>query len=82
MLEIILGAVIGAISSVLIAEAYHRRASKETQAEINNLKNLGKELEEHLEEIKHSSFYTAEITEIVKEHISHGTPDDPEYPYK
>ena len=82
MLEIISGTIIGAIFSIVIAEAYHRRASKETQVEINNLKKIGSELEEYLKEIKSSSFYTAEMTEILKKHATHGTPDDPNYPYK
>ena len=78
----IYGAVIGAIISIIIAELYHRRASRETQKEIDCLKKLSSELKESLEEVKETSFYTANVTDKVKEHIVRGTPDDPNYPYK
>lgn len=82
MLELITGAAIGAIVSIAIAEIYHRRASKETQKEINNLKILAKELQETINETKESSQYIAEQTELVKKHVVAGTSDDPDFPYK
>ncbi len=82
MLELIIGSIIGAILSILIAEVYHRRASKETQSEIKKLKSLSEELKKSLEEIEQYSLYAAETAETIVKHVAFGTPDDPEYPYK
>lgn len=75
MIEIIFGAIIGAIISLSIAELYHRRSSRELESLINKLKDMLKSLEEWQE-------YHDEILQIIRKHVARGTPDDPEFPYK
>jgi gas vesicle protein len=82
LIELAIGVVIGTLASLVIAEAYHRRASAETKREVDRLRELAEELSKTVAEIKHSSFYAAEMTEVVKRHVTANTPDDPEYPYK
>jgi len=75
VIEIIFGAIIGAIISLSIAELYHRRSSRELESLINKLKDMLKSLEEWQE-------YHDEILQIIRKHVARGTPDDPEFPYK
>ncbi|EOB3921722.1 hypothetical protein ACIJC2_004645 [Vibrio parahaemolyticus] len=82
MLDIVIGAVIGAIVSLIIAETYHRRASKETARELEKLSALNKEISNALESAASVIAETAEDTEIIKRHAILGTPNDPDYPYK
>ena len=82
MLETILGAILGTITSVIITHIYYRRSSQELRAEVDALRaeltkltNISNELQGYSEEILKTS-------ELTKKHIVQGTPDDPEYPYK
>ncbi|MBU3823236.1 MAG: hypothetical protein H9917_00205 [Candidatus Oceanisphaera merdipullorum] len=82
MIEIIIGAVIGAIISLIVAELYHRRASKEMSGEIEKLAALNEESRDMLDYALSIISNSAESTELIKQHTVIGTPDDPEYPYK
>lgn len=82
MLDIVIGAVVGAIVSLVLAETYHRRASKETALELEKLSKLNVEITNTLESAMTIIAESAENTELIKQHAVVGTPDDPEYPYK
>ena len=82
MIEIVIGAVIGAFVSLIIAEIYHRRASKETSKEIEKLSALNSETRETLDEAIAIIAKSSESTELIRRHAVMGTTDDPEYPYK
>jgi gas vesicle protein len=82
MIELIIGSIVGAIVSLIIAEIYHRRASKETKSEIDRLSKLSEELRKALQNVQIILYSTSENTEIVKKHSVAGTPDDSNYPYK
>jgi len=82
LIEIVIGSVIGAIVSLIIAELYHRRASKETAKEMDRLASLNSEISETLDNATSLIESSSESTETIKKHAIAGTPDDPEYPYK
>lgn len=82
MVEIIIGSIIGALVSLIIAEIYHRRASKGLQNEIELLEGANKKLLKTLDEVIDSQESIAEKTEVIHDHTVAGTPDDPDYPYK
>ncbi|MGO5000495.1 hypothetical protein [Oceanisphaera sp. W20_SRM_FM3] len=82
MIEIIIGAVIGAIIYLIVAELYHRRASKEMSEEIERLAALNEESRHMLGHALSMISTSAESTELIKQHAVIDTPDDPEYPYK
>ncbi|MGL0931707.1 hypothetical protein ACSTDZ_21950 [Vibrio vulnificus] len=82
MFDLVFGAVIGAIVSLVIAEVYHRRASKQTAKELEKLSNLNIEISNTLESAIAIISESAESTELIKQHAVAGTSDDPEYPYK
>ena len=77
-----MGAVIGAVVSLIVAEIYHRRASKETSEEIGKLATLNTETREMLDHALMIIAASADSTELIKRHAVKGTPDDPDYPYK
>lgn len=82
MIELVIGSVIGAIVSLLVAELYHRRASKETAKEMDRLAKLNSEIRETLDHATSMIEVSSKSTETIKKHAIAGTPDDPEYPYK
>jgi gas vesicle protein len=82
MFEIVIGAIIGAFVSLIIAELYHRRAGKETAKELEKLANLNVEITNTLNDAISIISESAENTELIKQHAVVGTSDDPEYPYK
>ena len=82
MFEIVIGAVIGTVVSVAIAEIYHRKASKGTLKELDKLSSLNKQISSTLEDAITVIGHSAEDTKVIKKHAVLGTPDDPEFPYK
>jgi len=82
MIEIILGSIIGAVVSLIIAEIYHRRANRGLKKEIDLLEQANKKLMETIDEVIDNQEFIAEKTEIIHNHSIIGTPDDPDYPYK
>lgn len=82
MIEMIIGAIIGALVSLLIAEIYHRRASKSLKAEIDKLKELNQSMMESMNLLEEMSLTIGEDVSIARKHSAKGTPDDPEFPYK
>lgn len=82
MIEIIISAIGGALITLLIAEAYHRRASKSLKAEIDRLEELNKSMVESLKFLEDMSVSIREDATIARKYSARGTPGDPEYPYK
>jgi gas vesicle protein len=82
MIELIIGAVIGTLVSIAIAEVYHRRSSKGLREEIDSLRDANKSLSESVEELNSAAQYSVELGEIIRKHAVAGTPDDPDFPYK
>ena len=82
MIEMIIGAFIGAVISLVIAEVYHRRSSRSMNDQILRLEekniHLGKMLD-NLEEWQKQHF---EDLQMIRKHSVAGTPDDPNFPYK
>lgn len=82
MLELISGAILGTIGSLLVAHIYYRISSRELDSSINNLKNEIETLKSVTQELQSASSVILSDTEIIRKHAVIGTPDDPEYPYK
>jgi gas vesicle protein len=72
VIELIIGSMVGAIVSLIIAEIYHHRASKETKSEIDRLSKLSEELSDALQEVQTILHRSAETTKIVKKHVVAG----------
>ena len=75
MLELIIGSVIGAIISLVIAEVYWRRSSYGLRKEVDRLHSIQEDIESVLMEV------AGDVT-LAKRHIGKGTHDDPDFPYK
>ena len=82
MIELLIGSIIGTITSLIISEIYFRRASNEMTKEIGNLKSANLKLEESLKYIEDITANLIEDSEIIRKHSVSGTIDDPKYPYK
>ncbi len=82
MIDTIIGAAIGAVISILIAQLYHRRASAALQQEIETLKSSNDTMHQSIKDLDDLASKIREDTEITKRHTVAGTPDDSEYPYK
>ena len=82
MFDIILGAILGTLTSLIIAHFYYRRSTQDLEREVDDLRkelaNL-KSTSQQLQETADSILASAELT---KKHVIIGTPDDPKYPYK
>lgn len=82
MFEIILGCVIGAVTSLVISEVYYRRTSKDMKIEIDRLKNENDELKKSVGYLENTANDLKDDTEMIRKHTVRGTTDDPEFPYK
>lgn len=82
MIELILGAVIGGIVSLIVSEVYHRRAAKELNDETTKLKKVNAEIVANIDSLLEIQEDISEKTETIFKHSVAGTPDDPDYPYK
>ena len=82
MIELIFGAVLGALVSVLIAEIYHRRSSRDMDELISRLQEKNDHLGEMLDNLEGwQEFHHADL-QTIRKHAVAGTTDDPDYPYK
>jgi len=82
MLELIFGAILGTIGSLVITHIYYRRSSHELEKQIVVLKNEIKSLQTITEELKDATSAISTDTNVIRKHAVVGTLDDPEYPYK
>ena len=82
MIELVIGAALGAVVSLLIAEAYHRRSSRDLNGLIGQLQEKNVKLGEMISDLEgwHELHY--DDLQTIRKHSVAGTPDDPEYPYK
>lgn len=71
----IIGVFIGGIITFLVSHFYYKKATNDLRNEINVLSESIKELDELTVEIYNKN-------EIIKNHVTYNTPDDPDYPYK
>jgi len=96
VLDLIVGAVLGTLSSFVISHFYYRRSSRELDGyiqslhdELETVRSLTSELQAALSVVvndtatlrKHSSVVIND-TAMIRKHSVEGTPDDPDYPYK
>ena len=82
MIELILGAVLGGIVSLIVSEAYHRRAAKDLNDETTKLKKVNAEIVANIDSLLEIQEDISEKTETIFKHSVAGTPDDQDYPYK
>lgn len=82
MSQLILGAILGATVSSIIAHFYYRRSSQDLQRQTDALRRKLANLESIIEELQEATGSIWESTEMVKKHVVAGTPDDSEWPYK
>jgi len=82
MIDLVVGSVIGAFVSLVIAEAYHRRSSRETGSQIARLKEENARLCEMLDNLNEWQAQHYEDLQVIRKYSVLGTPDDPKYPYK
>ena len=82
MIELVLGAAIGALVSVLIAEIYHRRSSRDLNDLIGRLQDKNEKLGEMISNLESWHELHSDDLQTIRKHSVAGTPDDPEYPYK
>lgn len=82
MIELIIGAILGALASLTITHIYYRKSSIELENLINNLKIEVNSLQNITEELQNTSNINLEYSTIIKKYAIKGTVDDPEYPYK
>lgn len=84
-MEIILmvvGAIISAGVSWVIAYKFHKKAGEELQGQIDSITELNESLAASVEKLVEISYFTAEKAEMIEKHAVSGTIDDPNYPYK
>ena len=81
-LELLLGALIGTVSSILISHFYYIRSSKEFEDLISKLNKEIITLSDLVEEVQHSSFVMFDSVEVVKKSVTENTINDSNYPYK
>lgn len=82
MIEIVIGAVIGTVVSVSIAEVYHRRSSRAMNALIARLEEKNQKLGEMLTNLDEWQEQHFDDLQMIRKHSVAGTTDDPEFPYK
>ncbi|MGA2300222.1 MAG: hypothetical protein ABSG77_05960 [Candidatus Acidiferrum sp.] len=82
MFEIILGAILGTLTSLIIAHVYYRRSTRDLEHEVDALRKELVNLKAMSQELQEAADSILESTEVTKKHVVVGTLDDPEYPYK
>lgn len=82
MLELIIGAVLGSIGSLVIAHFYYRKSSHDLEGSIVLLKREIEYLRNVTRELQDASHMISSDTEIIRKRVVLGTLEDPEYPYK
>jgi hypothetical protein len=82
MFEIILGAILGTVTALIIAHFYYRRSTQDLEREVDDLRKELANLKTMNQDLQGAADSTLESAEVIKKHVVYGTPDDPEYPYK
>ena len=82
MIEVVIGAIVGAAVSALLAEVYYRRASRGLNALIDNLNEKNEEMGMMLCRLAEWQGQHSDHLRIIRKHAVVGTPDDPLFPYK
>jgi hypothetical protein len=82
MIDIILGAILGTITSVVIVHFYYRRSTQDLEREVDDLRKELQNLKSMSRELQDVADMIIANSEVTKKHVVAGTPDDPEYPYK
>ncbi len=82
MIELIVGAILGTIGSLVITYIFYRKASRDLDVSIVVLKTEIEDLQSITKELQEAAFVISSDTEIIRKHAVVGTSDDPEYPYK
>jgi len=82
MIELIIGAFIGAITSIAIAEIYHRRSSSSLRKEIERLEASNNTLLQSIKNLEDLISNIKNDTEVTRQNVIVGTPDVPRFPYK
>ena len=82
MVELVIGAVIGAVVSLFIAEVYHRRSSKDLTQLISRLEDKNVKMGDMLDNLEEWQSQHFDDLQMIRKHAVVGTDDDPDYPYK
>jgi hypothetical protein len=82
MFELVFGALLGTVGSLIISHFYYRKSSQEMDALINSLQLKIEELAEIARVLEKSVSVVLDETGVIKKITVMGTPDDPNYPYK
>jgi len=82
MIELVVGAVIGAFVSLTIAEVYHRRASASMNRTLQEFDKRYNDLLSTVESVWEQVEAVGEKTEAARLAVVRGTAEDPAWPYK
>ena len=82
MLELVVGAILGTIGSLVITHIYYRKSSRDLEESIVVLKKEIEYLRSVTQELQDASSTISSDTEIIRKHAVINTLDDPAYPYK
>ncbi len=82
MVELVIGAIIGAAVSLFIAEVYHSRSSKDLTQLISRLEDKNIKMGVMLDNLEEWQSQHFEDLQMIRKHSVLGTRDDPNYPYK
>lgn len=82
MIELVTGAALGALVSLMIAEVYHRCSSRDLNEIIEGLQGKSSTLGEMIANLEDWHELHYDDLQMIRKHLVIGTPDDPEYPYK
>ena len=82
MIELIVGAILGTIGSLVITHIYYKRSSRELDQSISVIKNEMVVLQAISREIQDAASEISSDTDVILKHAVVGTTDDPAYPYK
>lgn len=80
--ELVLGAIIGTVTSALLAEFYQRRANRELDARIEKLQELHDNLDRQLQDAVYFAEMAADKSTEAWRASVRGTAEDPDFPYK
>lgn len=82
MIETIIGAFIGAIITIVIAEIYHRRTSESTNRILIDFRQNNTELKSLIENLEEWQKVSTGLINDIHEESVKGTDKDPNFPYK
>ena len=82
MWDVVLGAVLGSLVSLVLAEVYYRRSSADLRQQVSELCELNEKLRESSEAVEGLLGTVGKDVALARKHAVIGTTDDPEFPYK